>query len=136
MFEDRENQIMQLFESCKTPDLVYQKIIYLGSKLSPLNPSEKNSENIVEGCQSQMYLSTTKEGDLIYFKASSDALISAGLAHLLISIYSASPAEMILTTPPTFLEKLHIPQILSPSRSNGLFSMHLKMKKDVIKFLV
>jgi cysteine desulfuration protein SufE len=124
------------FASLPSREILYQKIMEWGKKLPHFDPLWKSEENRVLGCQSQMYLVSEVIEGKIYFYASSDALISAGLAALLIAIYSGQSAETILTTPPSYLEELGIPSALTPGRANGLASLHLKMKQEVITHLV
>lgn len=132
----KQELIKNIFDSCASADERYQKLIELGRALPAFPEEWKCPENLVAGCQSQVYLHTeVKEGKLL-FSATSDALISAGLAALLIAVYSDEPAEAILSCPPHFLEELGIHTALSPGRSQGLRSMHLRMKQEALKILV
>jgi cysteine desulfuration protein SufE len=133
-FESKQEKIKQLFAPCKTPEERYKKIIEFGSVLPPLAPLFKTEENRVHGCQSAMYLHTEYKDGLMIFSADSDALISKGLAALLISVYSYQTAATVLKQPPIFLAEIGIPQSLSPSRSNGLSSLFLRMQQEAIKF--
>ncbi len=132
----KQKQLKQLLSSLPTPEKKYQKIIELGAAL-PFYPSElKLPENLVKGCQSLMYLHTelSAEGTLRFF-AHSEALISQGLAALLISIYNEENPLVVLTCPPSCLSEIGVQASLSPSRSNGLASLYLKMKQEALKFL-
>lgn len=124
------------FALLNSREALYQQIMEWGKRLPPFNPAWKMEENRVAGCQSTMYLYAHFENSKLYFYADSDALISAGLASLLIAAYSGEPAETILLTPPTFLEELGIPSALTPGRANGLASLYLKMKQDAVRFLL
>ncbi len=128
--------VKNLFTNCFTPENLYQKIIALGRELPPMDLIYKTSENIVKGCQSIVYLHTEMREDKLFFSAFSDALISAGLAALLLKAYNGETPETILQNPPTFLEDLQIYTSLTPGRSNGLASMFLRMQKDALNFLV
>lgn len=128
--------IKRHFGSLPSREVFYQEIMEWGKKLSPFQLDWKREENKVVGCQSLMYLHTACVEGKVFFHATSDALISAGLAALLIEVYSGEPPEAILLTPPTFLEELGIPSLLTPGRANGLASLHLKMKQAVIQYLV
>ena len=86
----------------------------------------KVEENLVAGCQSVLYLECTSRGGALYFNADSDALISKGLAALLVYLYSGEPASSLFTHPPQFLQGLGLQ--LSPARSNGLASLYAKMR--------
>jgi sulfur transfer protein SufE len=132
---NKQNQIRELFASCSTAEEKYQKIIALGRQQPPLDNAHKIAANIVEGCQSTMYLRSYRQGDQILFEAESEALISSGLAAILVMVYSRETAETILKCPPTYLENLGISASLTPSRANGLYSIHLRMKKDALKWL-
>lgn len=133
---DSFDEVKNLFKNLQTPEEKYQKIIELGRKLPQIDPSLKIPENIVKGCQSTVYLSSEMINGKIYFYASSDALISAGLAALLILAYSGQSPETILQNKPTFLEDLQIYTSLSPGRSNGLANMYLRMQQEALKYLV
>lgn len=126
----------ELFLGCSTPQMKYEKIIELGRTL-PCFPNElKTEDRLVSGCQSQMYLHASFAEGRMHFHAYSEALISAGLAALLLAVYHDEPPEVILSCPPQFLEDLGIHGSLSPSRSNGLASLFLRMKREATKFLV
>ncbi|MEP3244274.1 MAG: SufE family protein [Sneathiella sp.] len=101
----------------------YGYLIDLGRKLPEFPEALKVDENLMQGCQSQVWLISHMNGEKIEFLATSDAMIVSGLIGLLLSVYSnRTPAE-ILATDPAFLEELGLNQHLSPSRSNGLHSM-------------
>ncbi|GLQ06092.1 SufE family protein [Sneathiella chinensis] len=100
----------------------YGYLIDLGRKLPDFPEAAKVDENLMEGCQSQVWLLSHMEGDRLRFQAASDALIVSGLIGLLLAVYdNRTPAE-ILDTDPAFLQELGLNQHLSPSRSNGLYS--------------
>lgn len=133
---EKQHKISELFNSCSTEESKYQKIIELGRQLPPLAPENRTERNLVPGCQSTMYLHASLQNGRVVFQAESDALISAGLAALLIAVYSGEYPETILKCPPSYLETLGISASLTPSRANGLYSIHLKMKQDTLRLLV
>jgi cysteine desulfuration protein SufE len=132
----KQNQIKHLFATCPTEEAKYKKIIELGKELPRLPENEKIPANFVKGCQSQMYLHSYWSGDVIVFEGESDALISSGLAAILIKVYSGETPETILKCPPTYLEDLGLSASLTPSRASGLYSIHLKMKQDALRLLL
>lgn len=132
----KQSAIKKLFEGCLTEEDKYRKIIELGRLLPPLEPCYQIEANRVKGCQSQMYLHAELRDKKVYFKANADALISAGLAYLLLYVYSEETPEAILKCPPTYLEELAITASLTPNRANGLYSLHLKMKQEALKYLL
>ena len=111
----------------------YQFIIDLGRKLSDFDNNLKTEENLVTGCQSEMYLYTFEENSKFYFKLFSDAFISKGLAGILINIFEGEVAEDILKFDSKLFTELSLENILSPSRSNGFYQILTKLKKDVLK---
>ena len=129
-------EVKNLFSNCLNQQDRYQKIIELGRVLTPLHPDYQIEGNIVKGCQSIVYLHSEIQDGKMYFSASSEALISSGLAALLIKAYNGHSPEFVLKSKPTFLEELQIFSSLSPSRSNGLANMFLRMQQDALKFLV
>ncbi len=101
----------------------YGYLIDLGRKLPEFPEALKVDENLMQGCQSQVWLISRMNGEKIEFLATSDAMIVSGLIGLLLSVYSNRTSAEILATDPSFLEELGLNQHLSPSRSNGLHSM-------------
>jgi cysteine desulfuration protein SufE len=133
---EKQNYLEKNFLTCTTQDDKYLKIIELGKNLPLLNSEHKTESNKILGCQSEMFLYTRCVDQQMIFEADSEALISKGLAALLIYIYNFEAPEIILKCPPTVLQKLSIPQLLSPSRSNGLSSLFIRMKQEAANFLV
>ena len=133
----KHQMVVSLFSDCETKEAKYDKIILLGRELPPLDPAYKTETALVRGCQGSLYLHTTMRGDgTLSFEAQADALISAGLAALLILAYNEEPPEAIIMCEPLFLKQLDIDSLLSPSRSNGLYSLHLRMKQDATKHIM
>jgi len=101
----------------------YKHLIELGKKMPPMKEEYKIPENLIKGCQSQVWLHAELVGDKILFSADSDASIVKGIVALLIEVYSNSSPDEILSTKPTFLEDIGLREHLSMSRANGLTSM-------------
>ena len=136
MYSIKSEILIAHFSSLPSREALYGEIMSWGKKLSPFDPAWRIENNRVTGCQSVMYLYSHLEGSQVFFHAASDALISAGLAALLIEVYSGEPPESILLSPPQFLEDLGIPSVLTPGRANGLASLYLKMKQQALHHLV
>ena len=132
----KQIEIKKLFASCLTDEEKYEKLISLGREQPFFDDSYKTSDNLVKGCQSQMFLRTYYDKGLVYFEGTSDALISSGLGQILIRVYSGETPEAILKCPPAFLDELGLQASLSPSRANGLYSIHLRMKQEALKLLM
>lgn len=131
----KQSDLQLVFKHCKNVEDRYHLIIGLGKKMPKLSAEKKREENLVKGCQSTMYLHASLKNGVMIFEGEADALISQGLAALLIHVYSEESPETILKCPPAFLEDLQIPSSLSPNRANGLYSLHLKMKQEALKML-
>lgn len=129
------SSIEALFSGCETAQEKHEKIIDLGRELPPFPEERKRPENLVSGCQSLVYLISEMRENALYFQVTSDALISAGLAALLLKAYNGKPPAFILKYKPTFLESFQIHASLSPGRSNGLASIYLAMQKAALQAL-
>lgn len=131
----KQQNVVALFAGCPDEQARYQKIIELGAKLPPFPKEQKIPENIVNGCQSIVYLHCTqKEDGKLYFEAASEALISSGLAMLALAAYSGLSPEEILQTPAKFVEELGLGKSLTPGRSNGLLSMLTLIKQKSLLY--
>ena len=134
-FEKKCDEVKKIFSMLSAEER-YKTLIEMGRKL-PRYPDElKTADRLVRGCQSILYLSAKAASGKMFFEAAGDALISVGLAALLIHLYSGEPPETILTKPPACIEELQIAASLSPHRSNGLSNIHLKMKQEAMKVLI
>lgn len=132
----KQEAIKAIFNACPTHEARYQKIIELGRQLPAFNPSARIPGNLVSGCQSIMYLEVTLQGDKLFLNADSDALISKGLAALLIAVYSEETADTVAHCPPSFIKEIGLHNALSPARSNGLASLYHKMRQEALKYLI
>ena len=112
----------------------YQMLIDLGNDLDGLDAEYKNEQNLIDGCQSRVWLQCDiKDGKLV-FTADSDALITKGIIALLIRVVSGHTPKEILDTDLYFIEHIGLHQHLSPTRSNGLLSMVKKIKAYALAF--
>lgn len=106
----------------------YKYIIKMGRELDPLDEKYKVDENLVRGCQSQVWLHTRLEDGAVIFEADSDAAITKGLVALMVRFYSGQDPDTIVSTTPDFIKRIGMEEHLSPTRSNGLASMVKQMK--------
>ena len=113
----------------------YQLLIDLGSDQQPLPASAKTEQNLIDGCQSRVWLTAdlTPEG-LIHFEAESDALIVKGIVTLLIQVLSDHTPQEILDADLYFIERIGLREHLSPTRSNGLLAMVKQIRAYAIAF--
>ena len=112
----------------------YQLLIDLGGE-QPARPEEyKTDNNLIEGCQSRVWLQADFEDGRVLFRAESDALIVKGIVALLIKVYSGHTPDEILASEPYFVEAIGLKEHLSPTRSNGLLSMIKQMRLYALAF--
>ncbi len=124
------------FSQFQSMEARFCALIDMGKKLSPFAEAQKTQKNLVSGCQSHLYLSAELIDGKVFFNASCEALISAGLAALLISVYNGESPDTILQSSLDFLVDLNIQASLSHNRSNGLTSIHLRMKQEALQCLL
>ena len=126
--DEKQERIIRQFNLLGDWPERYKYIIKLGQKLDPIDEEKKVDENLVRGCQSQVWLITDLNDDKVNFSADSDAAITKGLVALLVDFYSGETPDVILKTNPSFIKQIGMEDHLSPTRSNGLASMVKQMK--------
>jgi cysteine desulfuration protein SufE len=126
--DEKQERIIRQFNLLGDWPERYKYIIKLGQKLDPIDEEKKVDENLVRGCQSQVWLITDLNDDKVNFYADSDAAITKGLVALLVDFYSGETPDVILKTNPSFIKQIGMEDHLSPTRSNGLASMVKQMK--------
>ena len=112
----------------------YALLIDLGNSLPPLEEKYKTESNLIEGCQSRVWLQADYVDGKILFKGESDAVIVKGIVSLLISILSDHTPKEILDADLYFIEKIGLKEHLSPTRSNGLVAMVKQMRMYALAF--
>ncbi len=106
----------------------YQYLVELGNGLGNLPESEKTEQNIIQGCQSKVWLTADYQDGLIYYHGESDAVIVKGIVSLLIKVLSGSTPDEIINSDLHFIDQIGLKEHLSPTRSNGLLAMVKQMK--------
>ncbi len=134
--KNKQEEIKSKFSSCENQEDRYRKLMELGRQLKPLASEFKTPENLVRGCQSNVFLRSFLDGDVMIFEADADALISAGLISIVIDVYSGETPETILKCEPAYIKELGIAERLTPGRANGLANMLLRIKQDALKSLI
>lgn len=113
----------------------YAYLIELGNALPPIDEKYKTQQNIIEGCQSRVWLNAEMKDDgLVYFEADSDAIIVKGLIALLVRALSGHTPHEIMTADLYFIEQIKLNEHLSPTRSNGLRAMVKQMHLYAVAF--
>jgi len=101
----------------------YAYLIELGNALKPLDPKDKNDQNLIKGCQSRVWLVAEMQDGTIDFRGESDAVIVKGLVALLLRVVSGRTPKELIENELHFIDDLGLKQHLSPTRSNGLLAM-------------
>lgn len=101
----------------------YAYIIELGNSLPPFPEQDKTPENLIEGCQSRVWIAASRDGKDIKFEGDSDAMIVKGIVALLLRVLSGHTPDEILNADLYFIDRIGLKEHLSPTRSNGLVAM-------------
>ncbi len=122
--KDTQNEIVEEFEGLTDWMDRYAYIIDLGNTLPEFPDSKKTPENLIEGCQSRVWISADrKEDGTIHFDADSDAMIVKGIVSMLMRVFSDRTPDEILDNELFFIDEIGLKEHLSPTRSNGLVAM-------------
>lgn len=114
----------------------YQMLIDLGNELKPLDEKYKTEQNLIDGCQSRVWLQCDLVDGKLVFTADSDALIVKGIIALLIQVLSGHTPKEILDADLYFIDKIGLRDHLSPTRSNGLLAMAKQIKAYAVAYSV
>jgi cysteine desulfuration protein SufE len=134
--EDIEKEIIEEFELFGDDwEAKYEHLIDLGKTLPSIKAEHKTDENIIQGCQSKVWLHTDQVGDKLYFTADSDAIITKGMVALMIRVFNGQTPKDIVQAKLEFIDKIGLKEHLSPTRANGLVSMINRMKRDAVKLV-
>ncbi|MBR5929999.1 MAG: SufE family protein [Prevotella sp.] len=112
----------------------YQLLIDLGNEQEPLDEKYKTESNLIDGCQSRVWLHADYHDDKLWFSAESDALIVKGIVSLLIRVLSGHTPQEILDADLYFIERIGLREHLSPTRSNGLLAMVKQMRAYALAY--
>ena len=112
----------------------YQMLIDLGNEQEPLAEQYKVEQNLIDGCQSRVWLQADLVDGKIHFQAESDALIVKGIVSLLIRVLSDHTPQEILDADLYFIDRIGLKEHLSPTRSNGLVAMVRHMRVYAVAF--
>lgn len=122
------NQIINEFNQFDDWMDKYNYLIEMGRSVPLIDETQKTDANLIVGCQSRVWLSSEYKDGLIYFTADSDAVITKGIAYLLIRVFSGHTPTEIVEAETNFLDQIGLKEHLSPTRSNGLLSMVKQIK--------
>ena len=125
---ERQDEIIEEFQDFDDWMDRYQLLIDLGNEQEPLDEKYKTESNLIDGCQSRVWLQADYRDDKLWFTAESDALIVKGIVSLLIRVLSGHTPQEILDADLYFIERIGLREHLSPTRSNGLLAMVKQMR--------
>ena len=112
----------------------YQMLIDLGNEQEPLDDKYKTESNLIDGCQSRVWLQADYKDGALWFTAESDALIVKGIVALLIRVLSGHTPQEILDADLYFIDRIGLREHLSPTRSNGLLAMVKQIKAYALAY--
>lgn len=112
----------------------YQLLIDMGNELAPLADNFKVEQNLIDGCQSRVWIVCEESGGKLLFQADSDALIVKGIIALIIRVFNNQTADDILDTDLYFIDAIGLKEHLSPTRSNGLLAMIKQIRIYALAF--
>ena len=131
---EKQDEVIEEFEGFTDWMDKYQMLIDLGNELEPLDAKYKTEQNLIDGCQSRVWLQADYKDGLLYFTADSDALITKGIIALLIEVLSAQTPKDIADADLYFIDRIGLRDHLSPTRSNGLLAMVKQIKMYAVAF--
>ena len=131
---ETQDEIIEEFSSLEDWMDKYQLLIDLGNEQEPLPEQYKTEQNLIDGCQSRVWLQADYGDGIITFTAESDALIVKGIVSLLIRVLSGHTPQEILDADLYFIEQIGLKDHLSPTRSNGLLAMVKQMRMYALAF--
>ena len=132
--EEIQQEVIEEFEGFDDWMDKYQMLIDLGSEQEPLPEQYKVESNLIDGCQSRVWLVCDEHDGVLTFRAESDALIVKGIVTLLIRVLDNQTPDDILNADLHFIEDIGLKEHLSPTRSNGLLAMMKQMKLYAMAF--
>lgn len=133
---EAQDEVIEEFEDFTDWMDKYQMLIDLGNELVPLDEKYKNDSNLIDGCQSRVWVQCDYADGKLRFTAESDALIVKGIIALLIRVLSNHTPDEILNADLYFVDRIGLKDHLSPTRSNGLLSMIKQIRMYALAFKV
>jgi len=112
----------------------YEYVIGLGKKLAPMPEEAKTADKLIKGCQSQVWLDASSDGDGVHYLADSDSLITKGMIALFVRVLDGQAPDAILTADMSFIDQTGLKEHLAPTRANALSLMATQMKQRALGF--
>jgi len=134
IIKDIQEEIIEEFEMFEDWMERYEYLIELGKSLPLISDEYKVKNNLIKGCQSQVWLHAEFNKSKIIFSADSDAILTKGLIALLLRVFSNQTPQDILNADTNFIDNIGLKEHLSPTRANGLVSMVKQIKLYALAF--
>jgi cysteine desulfuration protein SufE len=131
---EKQEEVIEEFSAIDDWMDKYSMLIELGNDLDCLEEVHREEQNLIEGCQSKVWLYANMNNDKIEFQGDSDAIIVKGIVALLLRVLSGHTPDEILNTDLYFIDKIGLKEHLSPTRSNGLVAMIKQIKAYALAF--
>ena len=132
--EEIEEQVIAEFQNFEDWLEKYNYLIEMGKDLPLIDEKFKTKQNLITGCQSNVWLHAEYKEGAIFFTADSDAVITKGIVNMLIRVLSGQTPDAIIKAKLGFVDQVGLKEHLSPTRSNGLVSMIKQMKLYALAF--
>jgi cysteine desulfuration protein SufE len=132
--EESQKEIFEEFSVFEDWMDKYSTLIELGKDLPEMSNAQKTQENLIRGCQSQVWLHAELTEGKVIFHADSDAILTKGMIALLLRVFSGREPDEILSANIWFIDKIGLSQHLSPTRANGLLSMMKQINLYALAF--
>ena len=126
--DEKQQEIIEEFQMFDDWMDKYNYLIELSKDLPEMPPEQKTEDNLIEGCQSKVWLHAEMDNGALKFSADSDAIITKGIIALLIEVLSGRAPKEIKDAELYFIDRIGLKENLSPTRSNGLVAMINKIK--------
>lgn len=132
-FQEKQDAIIADFQVFDDWMDKYEMIIDLGKEIQGISVEKREDEQLIDGCQSRVWLKAEIDDKKMAFSADSDAIITKGIIALLINVYNGEKPETIVKEDLYFINKIGLQEHLSPTRANGLLEMVKRMKIEALK---
>ncbi len=129
-----QDEVIEEFEDFTDWMDKYQMLIDLGNELTPLDEKYKTEQNLIDGCQSRVWIQCDCQDGVLIFTADSDALIVKGIIALLLKVLSGHSPKEILDAELYFIDRIGLREHLSPTRSNGLLAMVKQIRAYAVAY--
>ena len=129
-----QNEIVEEFSLFEDWMQRYDYMLELGNSIELIDPSNKVDSNLIKGCQSKLWLHAELKENKLIFKADSEAIITKGIAAVLLRVFSNQTPKNIIEADLEFIDKIGLKEHLSPTRANGLLSMIKQIKYYALAF--